>query len=204
MVDNKLTKSSGEHWVCSVMSRLGWAVALTRDGLERTDILAVDPQAAPRRSIEVQVKTCNGIDDRRNGWPIGEKAQTPARSDAEWFVLVALGAQASSQPRSFVVPRDHVAAAAWIQHMQWLHDPTVPARQRNTPVGGARVKIWMFADYEDRWELLREPTTVAPVLLPTQFRDLVLNHTVELPPGHPWRDRLPHLVTVLRKIEPTR
>ena len=36
-----MTKSAGEHWVCSVISRRNWGVALTRDGLERTDILAV-------------------------------------------------------------------------------------------------------------------------------------------------------------------
>jgi hypothetical protein len=56
MPDTKLTTSAGEHWVCLVMSRLGWGVALTRDDLERTDILAVSPTAVPRRMIEVQVK----------------------------------------------------------------------------------------------------------------------------------------------------
>jgi hypothetical protein len=36
MADTKMTKSAGEHWVCSVLARHGWAAALTRDGLERT------------------------------------------------------------------------------------------------------------------------------------------------------------------------
>jgi hypothetical protein len=47
-----MTKNAGEHWVCSVLSRYGWAAALTRDGLERTDILAVQtegPRAADHR-----------------------------------------------------------------------------------------------------------------------------------------------------------
>ncbi len=49
MPDTKMPKSAGEHWVCSVLARLGWAVALTRDGLERTDILAVDTTATDRQ-----------------------------------------------------------------------------------------------------------------------------------------------------------
>jgi hypothetical protein len=39
MVDSKLTKTVGEHWVCATLARHDWAPALTRDGLERTDIL---------------------------------------------------------------------------------------------------------------------------------------------------------------------
>jgi hypothetical protein len=51
-----MTKSAGEHWVCSVLARNGWAAALTRDGLERTDILAVQVAADSRTPIEIQVK----------------------------------------------------------------------------------------------------------------------------------------------------
>jgi hypothetical protein len=57
MADTKMTKSAGEHWVCSVLSRYGWAAALTRDGLERTDILAVQTEGSGRQAIEVQVKS---------------------------------------------------------------------------------------------------------------------------------------------------
>jgi hypothetical protein len=39
--DRKVIKSAGEHWVASMLARNGWAPALTRDALERTDILAV-------------------------------------------------------------------------------------------------------------------------------------------------------------------
>jgi hypothetical protein len=39
--DTKQTKSIGEHHVCSMLARWAWAPALTRDGLARTDILAV-------------------------------------------------------------------------------------------------------------------------------------------------------------------
>jgi hypothetical protein len=62
-----MTKSAGEHWVCSVLSRHGWAAALTRDGLERTDILAVQTGGPGRQTIEVQVKSIRWMDDRGDG-----------------------------------------------------------------------------------------------------------------------------------------
>jgi hypothetical protein len=45
MVDTKLLKSAGEHWLCGVLAGFGWAAALTRDGLERTDIVAVHSES---------------------------------------------------------------------------------------------------------------------------------------------------------------
>ena len=51
-----MVKTAGEHWVCATLARYGWAPALTRDGLERTDILAVGTQLAHRPTIEIQVK----------------------------------------------------------------------------------------------------------------------------------------------------
>ena len=59
MVDTKQTKTVGEHHVASELARRGWAPALTRDGLERTDILAV--HTVGRRQIEVQVKPASRI-----------------------------------------------------------------------------------------------------------------------------------------------
>lgn len=110
VADTKMTKSSGEHWACSVLSQYGWGVALTRDGLERTDILAVHTTEPGRPMIEVQVKSLN-FTGPKSSWPLGTKAQGPSQSDREWFVLVLLGKTPAERPRSFVVPRDHVAAA---------------------------------------------------------------------------------------------
>ena len=59
MPDTKMTKTIGEHWVCTTLARLGWAPALTRDAIERTDILAVGTQHADRPRIEIQVKAAN-------------------------------------------------------------------------------------------------------------------------------------------------
>ena len=100
MADTKLVKSAGEHWVCGVLSRLGWAAALTRDGIARTDVLAVN--SASGEMIEVQVKTASF--SSRVSFMLGEKGCDPSRSDHEWYVLVALAREAWEQPRAFVVP----------------------------------------------------------------------------------------------------
>jgi hypothetical protein len=83
MADTKMTKSAGEHWVCSVLSRYGWASALTRDGLERTDILAVQTEGTGRQTIEVQVKSIRSK-DAKGRWQVGVKSQQPALSRPDW------------------------------------------------------------------------------------------------------------------------
>lgn len=187
MADTKLVKSAGEHWVCSVLAQHRWAVALTRDGIERTDLLAV--HSSSRRAIEVQVKAASA--SRRPNWPLNAKAQAPAVTDREWFVLVALPALIGDAPRSYVVPRDHLAAAAWIHHQDWLTDPSALPGRRNTSVDRARLREWVVEGYRDAWHLLLEPTTEGPVLLPAELRDLATSDRVGLPPDHPWRRALP-------------
>jgi hypothetical protein len=187
MTDTKLVKLVGEHWVCSVMAGHGWAVALTRDGLERTDILGVHSDT--RRMVEVQVKTASHMP--RPNWPLGLKAQQVAESDQEWFVLVALAESPTGPHRAFVVPRDHVSAAAWISHMDWKTDPDVAPGKRNAGIDKTRVQAPVFEGYENRWDLLLGSTADAPVMLPSEFRSLALGKRVGLPPEHPWLRDLP-------------
>lgn len=105
--------------------------------------------------------------------------------------MVAVPDDTSLRPRSFVVPRIHVAAAAWIEHMDWLTTPGIPSGKRNAPVERSRVRLKTFAKYEDRWDLLEKEQSVAPVLLPAQFRDFAGEKRVGLPPGHEWSGGLP-------------
>lgn len=189
MADTKQTKSIGEHHVCAVLARLDWAPALTRDGLERTDILAVHAQG-DRPMIEVQVKSIRGASDTVS-WPLGPKSQNPALHDREWFVLVAIPADPLAPIRNFVVPRNHVAAAAWIEHMNWLTEPGIAPGKRNVGVDRARSQLSTFKGYEDRWDSLLLPTHKAPVLLPTAFHDWAKEARVGLPPDHPWIADLP-------------
>lgn len=105
--------------------------------------------------------------------------------------MVAIPHDLSLPPRSFVVPRIHVAAAAWIEHMDWLTAPGVPAGQRNAPVERSRVLMPTFKDYEDRWDLLLDDQRSAPVLLPQRFHALASEPRVGLPPEHEWREAMP-------------
>lgn len=190
MVDTKQTKTIGEHYAAAELARRGWAPALTRDGLERTDILAVKTDGE-RRLIEVQVKAAVNTGWRYVNWPLGEKSQQPSASETEFFVLVGLLSDLAVPPRFFVLPRAHVAAAAWIGHQHWLTEPGIPAGKRNVPASYSRVHIRTFERYEDRWDLLEIDESEWPVLLPAEYRDFALEARVGLPKGHAWNKTMP-------------
>lgn len=173
-----------------MLSQFGWGAALTRDGLERTDILAVHTTEAGRPMIEVQVKSLR-FAGPKSSWPLGTKAQGPSRSDREWFVLVLLGKTPAERPRSFIVPRHHVSAAAWIRHMEWLTEPGIPSGKRNVGPDRSRVEVDVFHRYEDRWDLLLDSAYTAPILLPAHYWKLAQNPEIGLPSGHSWSAKLP-------------
>lgn len=191
MADTKQTKTIGEHHVAAELARRGWAPALTRDGLERTDILAVLTEGDGRRMVEIQVKTARGARWNSISWPLGTKAQGPSLHEREYFVMVAVPHDHTVAPRSFILPRAHVAAAAWIEHMHWLTEPGIPPGKRNALVDRSRVFLRTFAAYEDRWDLLLLDEPDAPVLLPPHYRELALEPRVGLPEEHPWLVELP-------------
>jgi len=163
-----MIKTIGGHWVCATLARYGWAPALTRDGLERTDILAVKTDLHHRPVVEIQVKTASQRGEGTN-WLLGTKAQFLAKSAHEWFVLVLLP-EISAIPRAFVAARDHLSAAAWIVHQDWFTDSSVSPGTRNTGLDQARVCWSVWLGYEDKWGLLGIPTKEVPVLLPPKLR----------------------------------
>lgn len=191
MVDTKQTKTIGEHHVAAELARRGWAPALTRDGLERTDMQAVQAEGSERRLVEIQVEGARGPRMESISWPLGPKSQGPSVHEREYFVMVAIPHQLAQPPRNFVVPRIHVAAAAWIEHMNWLTHPDAPAGKRNAPVERPRVSLSTFTGNEGRWDLLEVDQSEAPVLLPPGHRELAVGARVGLPPKHEWRDSLP-------------
>ncbi|MFF7291654.1 hypothetical protein ACFY9N_03890 [Microbacterium sp. NPDC008134] len=187
MADNKQTKTIGEHLVAAEIARRGWAPALTRDGIERTDILAVHT-GGERRMVEIQVKTARVTDWDRANWPLGLKNQVPSAHDREYYVFVGVPQDEDAAPRLFIVPRAHVAAAAWISHQDWRTEEGVPAGTRNAGPEMARVNMWVFENYENRWDLLFQDETDADVLLPPRYRDLAAGERVGLPADHRWQE----------------
>jgi hypothetical protein len=102
MADNKMTKTVGERWVCATLARHNWAPALTRDGIARTDILAVGTNLVDRPTVEIQVKTATDKGSRTS-WHLGGVTRVIAASEHEWFVLVLLP-KFPRTPRAFVRP----------------------------------------------------------------------------------------------------
>jgi hypothetical protein len=189
MADNKMTKTVGEHWACATLARHSWAPALTRDGIARTDILAVGTNLVDRPTVEIQVKTATDTGSRTS-WHLGGVTRVIAASEHEWFVLVLLP-KFPRTPRGFVLPRDHVSAATWIVHENWRTDPSVLEGKRNAGLSQARIQLIIWQGYEDRWDLLGTPTSEVPVLLPGWLRQRAQEQRVGLPPGHPWHEALP-------------
>ena len=190
MFDKKLRGSAGEYLVCGVLAQFGWAAGLTRDGLARTDAVAV--HAESDRAISLQVKTTGVGEGKPARWRVGEKDTRSSTSDSEWYVFVKLEGDAPAISTFYVVPRDHVAAAVWIAHYDWLRSPEVPVGKRNATLSQAMVAEAVFQAYEGRWDLLDVPTHRAPVLLPHSFRDLAQDiPRVGLPERHPWGKKLP-------------
>jgi hypothetical protein len=190
MTDTKLTKSAGEYWVCSVLATLGWAAALTRDGLERTDVLAAHTETG--QQISIQVKAASPAS---KNWRVNTKAQMPQRhGQEEWFVFVSLTEPGWSAPVGYVVPRDHAAAGAVIAWKNWKLPVVPPLRSRaGTGLEQARMTRTDLAGYKDRWDLLDRPTREVQVLLPTWMREAAgrLGLSPELDEAHPWHKQLP-------------
>lgn len=184
-----MTKTAGEHWVCATLARYGWAPALTRDGIARTDVLAVGTRLPGRPAVEIQVKTASASGGRTS-WPLGRVTGLFAESEREWFVFVLLPGLPLA-PRAFVVSRDHVCAATWIAHQHWRTDPSAPEGKRNADLSQARIEMAIWQGYEDRWDLLEAATSAVPVLLPAWLREQAQESRAGLPPDHPWNQALP-------------
>jgi hypothetical protein len=73
-----MIKTVSEHWVCATLARHNWAPALTRDGIARTDILAVGTHLADRPTVEIQVKTASD-EGSRPTWLLGGVTQAHRR-----------------------------------------------------------------------------------------------------------------------------
>lgn len=86
------------------MARRGRVPALTRDRLERTDILAVLTTSGVRVLVEMQVEMARGSPMESTSWPLGKQSQRPSAHQREYFVMVAVPDDNSLAPRSFVVP----------------------------------------------------------------------------------------------------
>jgi hypothetical protein len=79
---------------------------------------------------------------------------------------------------------DHARELA---HRAWRRN-----QESGTPASTKReLAPSVFTGYLERWDLLHEPISEVPVLLPADYRDLALSDRGGLPPAHPWREHMP-------------
>jgi hypothetical protein len=169
-----LTGAAGEYYVAAELSLRGWLATPTIKNAPGTDVLAQYREMGIL--VAIQTKTAS----LGNKFMVNVGIERPSSADNEWVVLVKLH-ELGSRPSFFVVPHDHVAAAAYAQHRRWLATPGVGGREhRDNPRRMLIAK--QFLDYEDRWDLLLRPTSEVPNLLGADYAECIAQMGV--PPGH--------------------
>ncbi len=170
-----LTGAAGEYYVAAELSLRGWLATPTIKNAPGTDVLAQYREAGIL--VAIQTKTASF----GNQFMMNAGIERPSMADNEWVVLVKLH-EIKSRPSFFVVPLNHVAAAAYAQHRRWLGTPGQGGQEhRDNPRRTLIAK--RFLDYEDRWDLLLQPTSAVPNLLGADYAECIAAWGV--PPGHP-------------------
>ena len=170
-----LTGAAGEYYVAAELSLRGWLATPTIKNAPGTDVLAQYREKGIL--VAIQTKTAS----LGNQFMVNATMERPSSANNEWVVLVKLH-EMRTRASFFIVPHNHVAAAAYAQHRRWLATPGRDGQQhRDTPRRMLIAK--QFLGYEDRWDLLLQPTSEAPNLLGADYADCVSHWGV--PPGHP-------------------
>lgn len=170
-----LTGAAGEYYVAAELSLRGWLATPTIKNAPGTDVLAQYREKGIL--VAIQTKTAS----MGNQFMLNEGIERPSSASNEWIVLVKLG-KLGTQPRFFVVPHDHVAAASYAQHQRWLKTPGKNGQKHNDT---SRRMLYanQFLNYEDRWDLLFQPTSDVPNLLGADYAECIADWGV--PSDHP-------------------
>jgi hypothetical protein len=136
---------SGEYFVASVLSQLGYIASLTLKNTRGIDILASNVKAS--RLVGIQVKTNQ---DSKLKWILNAKAEGFV-ADTLFYVFVNLKCS-KERPDFFVVPSQTVADHIINDHRKWLGSLGKNGRPHNDS------QIRKFSDesrqYLERWDLL--------------------------------------------------
>jgi hypothetical protein len=123
------------------------AAARARMGLSSSSA----PASLNGAIVAIQVKAANADATANLPWPVGTKAIEPPRGDNEWYAFVALTEEGG--PKTWIVPRAHVAAIAWAGWKDWRYDPAYDGK-RHSGLEHTRVGPGSLSRYEERWDLL--------------------------------------------------
>lgn len=169
-----LTGAAGEYYVAAELSLRGWLATPTIKNAPGTDVLAQYREKGIL--VAIQTKTAS----MGNQFMVHESIERSSAADNEWVVLVKLH-ELGTRPSFFILPHDHVAAAAYAQHRRWLGTPGREGKQHNDTARRMLIAK-QFVGYEDRWDLLLRPTTEVPNLLGDDHAECISLWGV--PPGH--------------------
>lgn len=170
-----LTGAAGEYYVAAELSLRGWLATPTIKNAPGTDVLAQFRETGTL--VAIQTKTASF----GNPFMMNLGIERVSSADNEWVVLVKLH-QPLTRPSFFVVPHNHVAAAAYAQHRRWLKTPGRAGQpHRDNP--RRTLRAHQLLAYEDKWDLLLRPTSAVPNLLGDDYADCIAQWGV--PSGHP-------------------
>ncbi|MCD4702393.1 MAG: hypothetical protein K8S24_11105 [Candidatus Aegiribacteria sp.] len=107
------TAAAGEYYVAYELSKMGYSVGLTREGLKGIDLVVGGSHNSP--AVLIQVKTSSSAwrpykkDKKRNRWEwdVGSKSRS-MKGKYLFYVFVDLRKDVD-QPEVFIVPSDDVA-----------------------------------------------------------------------------------------------
>lgn len=170
-----LAGTAGEYHVVAELSKRGWLATITIKNAPGTDVLAQHVDTGTL--IAIQTKTSTDSDS----FMLNIKDETPTEKDDSWYVLVRLRGL-DQRPDFYVMPRNHVAAACFVGHRNWLSKPGRGGKERrDNPMRGIHQSE--IQPYREQWEWLWQPTSSVEYQLPDWFARHVV--TFGLPAGHP-------------------
>jgi hypothetical protein len=160
-----LTGTAGEYYVAAELSLRGWLATPTIKNSPGTDVLAQYRERGILVAIQTKTASLN------NEFMLNAGIEKPSFAENEWVVLVKLHGLVA-RPSFFVIPHNHVAAAAYARHKRSMPTPGRGGEpRRDTKIRMLIAK--QFAGYEDRWDLLLQPTSEVPNLLAADYAEYV-------------------------------
>lgn len=145
-MNNQLIGITGEYFVATKLSELGFAVGLTMKHTPFIDILCTNTSTLNSYSIQVKTSSINMI--KNESWVLSKKCENLV-GDSFFYVFVNISKKDS--PEFFIVPSREVAKKVKDEHNKWLSKAGKNHKDNN-------VRTYSFVDakqYLDKWDLLK-------------------------------------------------
>ena len=170
-----VTGAAGEYYVAAELSLRGWLATPTLKNAPGTDVLAQYRERGILLAIQTKTASFG------NPFMMNLGIERVSSAENEWVVLVKLH-ELGTRPSFFVVPHNHVAAAAYALHRRSLATPRRDGQPRRDH-SRRTLRAHQFLDYEDQWDLLLRPTSEVANLLGEDYAECIAQWGV--PTEHP-------------------